>query len=75
MFGDLIHRIEERRRRRLEAQADMQLAPDQDPVGQAKARAVATGAAIATSLDGSPAAVVGIYDYAHRWGDKARRTA
>lgn len=38
-------------------------------------RALATGAALATSLDSSPAVLVSIYDYAHRYRDKARRSA
>ena len=38
-------------------------------------RALATGAALATSLDASPAVLVSIYDYAHRYRDKGRRTA
>ena len=38
-------------------------------------RALATGAALATSLDNSPAVLVSIYDYAHRYRDKGRRTA
>jgi hypothetical protein len=38
-------------------------------------RALATGAALATSVDNSPAVLVSIYDYAHRYRDKGRRTA
>ena len=38
-------------------------------------RALATGAALAVSLDASPAVLVSIYDYAHRYRDKGRRTA
>lgn len=38
-------------------------------------RALATGVALATSLDTSTAAVVGIYDYAHRYRDRGRRSA
>jgi hypothetical protein len=38
-------------------------------------RALATGAALATSVDTSPAVLVSIYDYAHRYRDKGRRTA
>jgi hypothetical protein len=38
-------------------------------------RALATGAALAVSLDTSPAVLVSIYDYAHRYRDKGRRTA
>ncbi len=38
-------------------------------------RALATGAALAVSLDTSPAVLVSIYDYAHRYRDKGRRSA
>ena len=38
-------------------------------------RALATGAALATAIDNSPAVLVSIYDYAHRYRDKGRRTA
>lgn len=38
-------------------------------------RALATGAALAVSVDTSPAVLVSIYDYAHRLRDKGRRTA
>jgi hypothetical protein len=38
-------------------------------------RALATGAALATSIDTSPAVLVSIYDYAHRYRDKGRRSA
>ena len=38
-------------------------------------RALATGAALATSIDASPAVLVTIYDYAHRYRDKGRRSA
>mgnify|MGYP001164768077 FL=1 len=41
----------------------------------AKVRALATGAALATAVDTSPAVLVSIYDYAHRYRDKGRRTA
>ncbi len=36
---------------------------------------LATGAALATVVDSSPAVLVSIYDYAHRYRDKGRRTA
>ena len=39
----------------------------------ANVRALATGAALAVSIDASPAVLVSIYDYAHRYRDKARR--
>jgi len=38
-------------------------------------RALATGAALATALDTSPAVLVSIYDYAHRYRDRGRLTA
>ena len=41
----------------------------------ANVRALATGAALAVSIDASPAVLVSIYDYAHRYRDKARRSA
>jgi hypothetical protein len=41
----------------------------------ANVRALATGAALAVSLDASPAVLVSIYDYAHRYRDKRRRSA
>ena len=40
-----------------------------------KVRALATGAALATAVDSSPAVLVSIYDYAQRYRDKGRRTA
>jgi hypothetical protein len=48
-------------------------APDRVPI--ANVRALATGAALATSLDTSPAVLVSIYDYAHRYRDRGRRSA
>lgn len=38
-------------------------------------RAFATGAALAVSVDASPAVLVSIYDYAHRYRDRGRRSA
>jgi len=38
-------------------------------------RALATGAALAASVDASPAVLVSIYDYAHRYDDTSRRSA
>jgi hypothetical protein len=38
-------------------------------------RALATEAALAVSVDTSPAVLVSLYDYAHRYRDRARRTA
>jgi hypothetical protein len=53
--------------------------PDQaEPSGlspQAKVRALATEAALAVSLDTSPAVLVTLYDYAHHYNDRPRRTA
>lgn len=40
-----------------------------------KVRALATGAALAVSLDGTPAVLVSIYDYAHQVRDKRGRSA
>ncbi len=36
-------------------------------------RALATGAALAVSVDSSPAVLVSIYDYAHRYRDKSHK--
>jgi len=44
-------------------------------VSISKVRALATGAALATAVDTSPAVLVSIYDYAHRYRDRGRRTA
>jgi hypothetical protein len=38
-------------------------------------RALATGAALAVAVDTSPAVLVSMYDYAHRYRDKNRRYA
>ena len=38
-------------------------------------RALATGAALATSIDASPAVLVSMYDYARRYDDTSRRSA
>jgi hypothetical protein len=53
------------------AQADKQ----DGRVSISNVRALATGAALATSVDTSPAVLVSIYDYAHRYRDRGRRTA
>jgi hypothetical protein len=54
-------------------------APESQPreavVSTSNVRALATGAALATSLDSSPAVLVTMYDYAHRYRDKGRRSA
>lgn len=42
---------------------------------QSNVRALATGAALAVSVDSSPAVLVSIYDYAHRYRDRPRRSA
>jgi hypothetical protein len=44
-------------------------------VSHSNVRALATGAALAVSLDTSPAVLVSIYDYANRYRDRPRRTA
>jgi hypothetical protein len=49
-------------------------APERD-AGVADVRALATGAALATALDASPAVLVSIYEYAHRYRDRNRRSA
>jgi hypothetical protein len=38
-------------------------------------RALATGAALAAAVDTSPAVLVSIFDYAHRYRDRGRRSA
>jgi hypothetical protein len=48
---------------------------EQPSVDHSNVRAFATGAALAVSLDTSPAVLVSIYDYAHRYRDRPRRTA
>jgi len=59
---------------------DRPLAPDNENAPNAHAmaeelpqasnvRALATGAALAVSIDSSPAVLVTIYDYAHRYRD------
>ena len=60
--------------------ANNENAPDchalsQGAVSQSNVRALAIGAALAVSLDTSPAVLVSIYDYAHRYRDKGRRCA
>ena len=51
-------------------------APASDELPQVDVRALATGAALAASLDASPAVLVNLYDYAHRYGGgRPRRTA
>jgi hypothetical protein len=47
----------------------------QDTSSASNVRAFATGAALAVSLDATPAVLVSIYDYAHRYRDKGRRSA
>jgi hypothetical protein len=44
-------------------------------VSASNVRALATGAALAVSLDTTPAVLVSIYEYAHRFRDRPRRTA
>ena len=50
-------------------------ARSQDAASASNVRALATGAALAVALDSSPAVLVSIYDYAHRYRDKGRRSA
>jgi hypothetical protein len=50
-------------------------APLPDTIPIENVRALATGVALATSIDSSTAALVSIYDYAHRYRDKGRRSA
>ncbi len=55
-------------------------APDIEADGEgrvpvSKVRALATGAALATSIDNSPAVLVSIYDYAHNYGGSRKRRA
>ena len=47
----------------------------QDAHSASNVRAFATGAALAVSVDASPAVLVSIYDYAHRYREKGRRSA
>jgi hypothetical protein len=68
------------RRRASELVAENENTPGwfSNPAGNvdiSKVRALATGAALATAVDSSPAVLVSIYDYAHRYRDKGRRTA
>ena len=44
-----------------------------DTVSAENVRALATGAALAVALDTSPAVLVSIYDYAHRYREHAPR--
>ena len=44
-------------------------------VSHSNVRALATGAALAASVDSSPGVLISIYDYAHRYRDKGRRCA
>ena len=44
-------------------------------VSASNVRALATGAALAVAVDSSPAVLVSIYDYAHRYRDRPRRSA
>jgi hypothetical protein len=71
MFKDLL-----RSRKLL---ADNENSPDRvrdvDLPSHSNVRALATGAALAVSLDASPAVLVPIYDYAHHYRDRPRRCA
>ena len=50
-------------------------ARDDTRVSVSNVRALATGAALAVSVDTSPAVLVSIYEYAHRFRDKGLRSA
>lgn len=68
------------RRRAPNLMAENENTPDclhhaEGTVDISKVRALATGAALATAVDTSPAVLVSIYDYAHRFRDKGRRSA
>jgi hypothetical protein len=71
MFGNVLRLG----RHWLVAENENEPARSGSPVSTSKVRALATGAALATSIDNSPAVLVSIYDYAHRYRDKGRRTA
>jgi len=55
--------------------AENENTPIPGEVEHSQVRALATGAALATAVDASPAVLVSIYDYAHRYRDKHRRSA
>lgn len=75
MFGNLFGiRARVRAIRDLEAQNENTPSREGE-VDPAKVRALATGAALAVSLDGTPAVLVSIYDYAHRVRDRRGRSA
>ncbi len=63
------------RSRKLVAHNDDHHSQSEEAVSHSNVRALATGAALAVSLDTSPAVLVSIYDYAHRYRDKGRRCA
>jgi hypothetical protein len=63
------------RSRKLSADNENLPAKDTGVPSHSNVRALATGAALAVSLDTSPAVLVSIYDYAHRYRDKGRRCA
>jgi hypothetical protein len=74
MFG----KFKWRNARRLEAgneNAPQSPARRKGAVSPDNVRALATGAALAVSVDTSPAVLVSIYDYAQRYRDKGRRSA
>jgi hypothetical protein len=67
-------------RRHLPVAAENENAPEEaiasgDAVSISNVRALATGAALATAVDSSPAVLVSMYDYAHRYRDRPRRSA
>lgn len=74
----MLRNIFRRRARRLVAENENTPGWVANPEGimeMSKVRALATGAALATAVDSSPGVLVSIYDYAHRYRDKGRRSA
>jgi hypothetical protein len=74
MFGNIL-RVRAPRLAAGNENAAPRLLHAEAPETQPNVRALATGAALATSVDNSPAVLVSIYDYAHRYRDKDRRSA
>jgi hypothetical protein len=74
MFGNVLHWGAQRLAAGNENVPDC-LARAEAAASASNVRAFATGAALAAAVDSSPAVLVSIYDYAHRYRDKGRRTA
>jgi hypothetical protein len=74
MLGNILH-WRPHRLAAVNENAPQRLIRFDNGVSASNVRALATGAALATSVDNSPAVLVSIYDYAHRYRDKGRRTA